>query len=705
MNQSKLTSIRILVAAFFLYGSMTISTQAAGDLDLTFGNGGKIVTAISLHRNYARRVRVQPDGKIVTLGHSWGIGNFPFNFNGSFITRHNPNGSIDTGFGTNGVIAGYVFLEDFVILSNGKLMVTGYGESSFALYRYNSNGMTDTAFGNNGVVITQIGNVISNGQKIILQPDGKVVVFGSTYEAPYNGSLAVARYQADGTLDNSFAANGILRTSVPMYTFYEIIQNDTIMEFFGDAAIQPDGKLLVSVSNYTVSLLRLNADGTFDNTFGTNGIVFTSIYGYEDAPTGIALQTDGKILINGLSAFFGDIYYTAILRFNLNGTPDNSFGTNGKVTQSVSPTVSKGLGAALSIQRDGKILIAGTTGSVFALSRYNINGVIDNSFGTNGILTTPIGNTAGINTIFSLAFQPDGKLVAAGSVKNSDGSYNLGLVRYLPDAANRTLFDYDGDGRADLSVFRPSDRTWYLNRSQSGFSATQFGLATDKLTPADYDGDGKTDIAVFRDGFWYWLGSSNNQFNAVRFGQADDVPVPADFTGDGRAELAVFRSGTWHIFDLANNQLQSTQFGNASDKPVAADYDGDGKADIAVARQTGGTSTWYVLGSAQGFYGLQFGNDTDKLVPSDYDGDGKTDIAVFRSSEGNWYIRQSASGNFQTVNWGLATDALVPADYDGDGKADVAVFRGGIWYIRQTTGGINYAYFGSGGDAPTNQIQ
>ncbi|CAN5581007.1 hypothetical protein BH10ACI1_BH10ACI1_10650 [soil metagenome] len=114
-----------------------------------------------------------------------------------------------------------------------------------------------------------------------------------------------------------------------------------------------------------------------------------------------------------------------------------------------------------------------------------------------------------------------------------------------PATAVRAAFDFDGDGRADISVFRPSDRVWYLNQSTAGFSATQFGLSTDKIAPADYDGDGRTDIATFRDGVWYWLNSSNGNFNAIQFGLADDVPVPADYTGDGRAELAVFRGGVW----------------------------------------------------------------------------------------------------------------------------------------------------------------
>ncbi len=287
---------------------------------------------------------------------------------------------------------------------------------------------------------------------------------------------------------------------------------------------------------------------------------------------------------------------------------------------------------------------------------------------------------------------------------------NFSITDSLPDSAagmnfatvirSPVSFDYDGDGRTDLSVFRPSNSNWYLNRVNGGFDAVQFGLATDKLAPADYDGDSKTDLAIFRDGTWWWMNSSNNQVRTFRFGLAGDIPQPTDYDGDGRSEIAVWRpsNATWYVYNLATNQFNAFQLGANGDKPVASDYDGDGKADYGVFRPSNGT--WIIQQSRAGLTQVPFGLSTDTPVPADYDGDGKTDLAVFRPTEGNWYLRNSTTGNVQIINWGLATDALVPADYDGDGKADVAIFRDGTWWIRQSASGISIQQFGLANDKP-----
>ena len=259
-----------------------------------------------------------------------------------------------------------------------------------------------------------------------------------------------------------------------------------------------------------------------------------------------------------------------------------------------------------------------------------------------------------------------------------------------------TKFDFDGDGAADRSVFRPTDQTWYLDQTTLSFQAQHFGLATDVIVPADYDGDGRTDIAVYRDGTWYILGTASG-FMAAQFGVAGDIPQPADFDGDGRAELAVFREGTWYTFNMSTGDTIVTPFGLAGDKPVVGDYDGDGKADHAIYRPS--TGTWWYLSSETGAQiAVQFGISTDVPVPADYDGDQQTDLAVYR--DGVWWILNSSNGSTTVYQFGIATDEPVPADYDGDGKADIAVYRDGVWYISLTSNGIVISQFGLADDQP-----
>ncbi|MGB7207437.1 MAG: VCBS repeat-containing protein [Pyrinomonadaceae bacterium] len=267
----------------------------------------------------------------------------------------------------------------------------------------------------------------------------------------------------------------------------------------------------------------------------------------------------------------------------------------------------------------------------------------------------------------------------------------------------RTPFDYDGDGRSDLSVRRPSDNIWYILRGTAGYFNIEFGVPGDLIAPADFDGDGKTDIAVFRpsNGTWYTFNSGSQSFTTTGWGADGDLPVPADHDGDGRADLVVFRpsTNTWYT-RFANGTFSTTAFGVAGDKPVVGDFDGDGKADIGLYRPS--DNNWYILKTGFGFFVQTWGVAGDIPVPADYDGDGKTDVAVFRPSTGQWFRIQSTAG-FDTVNWGANGDQPIPADYDGDGKSDVAVFRpsNATWYIVSSTSGQLIQNYGVAGDLPT----
>jgi len=292
----------------------------------------------------------------------------------------------------------------------------------------------------------------------------------------------------------------------------------------------------------------------------------------------------------------------------------------------------------------------------------------------------------------------------AGNAANSDGSTSGDYIYTNSKSilSGSAISNFDGDGKSDIAVFRPSNGTWFSQNSANGnLTAVQFGASGDRIVPGDYDGDGRNDYAVWRpsSGVWFVQKSSGGS-SSVQLGASDDVPVVGDYDGDLKSDYAVFRpsNGFWYIIRSSNSQLSITQFGASTDKPAQGDYDADGKTDIAVFRPSSGT--WFLNRSTAGQIAIPFGTSGDKPIQGDYDGDGKTDVAVYRPSDGGWYLNRSRDG-FTAVQFGVSTDKPVPADYDGDGKTDVAVLRNGVWYILRSSDNSFYGvFFGAAEDVP-----
>ncbi|MGC2238502.1 MAG: Ig-like domain-containing protein [Pyrinomonadaceae bacterium] len=266
--------------------------------------------------------------------------------------------------------------------------------------------------------------------------------------------------------------------------------------------------------------------------------------------------------------------------------------------------------------------------------------------------------------------------------------------------------DFDGDGRTDVSIFRPSVGEWWINRSSGGTFAAQFGNSSDKIVPADFTGDGKTDIAIWRpvSGEWFILRSEDFSYYSFPFGASGDIPAPGDFDADGKTDAAVFRpsDSTWYINKSSGGTI-IRQFGTSGDVPAVSDYDGDGKSDIAIYRASSGE--WWIQKSLDSsVIAFQFGSSTDKPVQGDYTGDGKADIAVWRASTGEWFVLRSEDFSYYSVPFGTNGDIPAPGDFDADGKADFAIFRpsGATWYINRSAQGVYIENFGVGGDIPTS---
>ncbi|MBX3290399.1 MAG: hypothetical protein KF855_13760 [Acidobacteria bacterium] len=266
-------------------------------------------------------------------------------------------------------------------------------------------------------------------------------------------------------------------------------------------------------------------------------------------------------------------------------------------------------------------------------------------------------------------------------------------------------FDFDGDGKADISRWRPNVSEFEIVPSGGGSNLVydMTGAGT-RFVAGDFNGGGATDAAIFNDGTWTYKTTPGGSASTVSFGQAGDIPVPADYDGDNITDFAVWRpsNGTWYIRQSTTSSTVSTAFGASTDIPVVGDYDGDGKADYAVFRPS--TGAWHIMGSNEGYFGVNWGVASDIPVSGDFNGDGRSDPAVYRPSTGTWFYLNSDGGAYPSYGaktWGNYGDQPVPADYDGDGIDDIAIWRPttGVWYIiHSNDDSYHYHGFGVPGD-------
>ncbi|WP_240439559.1 calcium-binding protein [Streptomyces europaeiscabiei] len=450
---------------------------APGDLDTTFGTGGKVsITTPSFADG--QDVAVQADGKIVSVGFEQD----PDNLDAEFaVLRHNPDGSVDTSFGGTGGGADGEVLTDFeggddvaqgvAVQPDGKIVVVGRHQETddefagccwFTVARYNTDGSVDTSFGGgDGWVSPGLAGGAEDAAGVAVRPDGRIVA-----GARAGGLFGLVRYLPDGSPDPAFGGgDGVVTTSLS--------DMPGVGATARDLALQPDGKIVmvgdVGQTSFDFALARYNPDGSLDTTFGGDGKVTTDLGGYNWGEA-VVVQSSGKIVASGWT---GGRF--TLVRYNLDGSLDSGFGTGG-----VAPT-DFGTGSAVNdlvVQPDDRIVAGGTAGGDFALARFHANGTLDTGFGTNGRTTTDFG--AG-DSAYGLALQPDGKTVAFGS--NGDGL--RGLARYLggEGAPQPTGVDLSvtKSGTATVSIGDRATYTVTVTNTTATTSATGVSL-TDTVT-------------------------------------------------------------------------------------------------------------------------------------------------------------------------------------------------------------------------------
>ena len=433
---TRFRKVPILTAVAAL-GSGLLLLAAAGDIDPTFGTQGVVRTHFGGF-DAATAVAVQSDGKIVAAGVATDLG-----FNPIFaVARYDATGALDPTFGAGGKVEIDFYAStlrvDLAIDANGHIVVAGtappdpFGFTDFAIARLTPAGALDATFGTGGKVVTDFYGHSDEGNAIAIQSDGKIVVGGTARRGDLNQSVgiadfAVARYNADGSLDASFDGDGRVTTDVT-----------GLDEFGNGVAVQADGKIvLVGAMSGDFAVLRYDAAGTLDTSFHLDGLVTTDFVGEWDEAYAVVIQPDNRILVVGGAVVpnaIGWFQDFALARYEPNGSPDPGFGAGGEVLNDFSS--GGDVATDVLLQADGKIVAAGWVADPadiellidFGLARYDPNGAVDPTFGNAGRVITDLGY---LDYGQAVALHGDCRIVMAGySWPIETGDAAFALVRY-----------------------------------------------------------------------------------------------------------------------------------------------------------------------------------------------------------------------------------------------------------------------------------
>jgi uncharacterized delta-60 repeat protein len=511
---------------------------------------GMVSTAIGMRSDFGLDVALQADGKLVLAGYTTEMVSDPARL---AVVRYLPTGAIDTSFGVSGKIVtgfptgGSAYARSMELQTDGKVVLAGSAGNSVALVRYTSAGLLDTSFNGTGFVTTSVGAVSAGeANSLAIQADGKLVVAGWAYNATQDFMLL--RYNSNGSLDNTFGVAGKVSTAVGSGT-----------DIAHSVAIQADGRIVVAGvtyngSNNDMALLRYFSNGSLDHTFGTGGKVITAWGSGADQARSVYVQQDGKILVAGSSEGEGAKGVDfALVRYNSDGNVDREFGWGGTVTAGMVANDAK----SVMVQPDGKILLAGSSWSDFALLRYRSDGLPDSGFGTMGKVIIPGGRAQ------SVMLQPDGKIVVGGSLGSS--AYDFGLVRYNSDGSLDQTFDSEL-----ILVDNPSNSVGFVENGEATLLKPAYLVDAELNAVGHYGG---ASVTLGRDGG----AQLDDQFSGA--GPLGPLTEGSSFSVLGTSVGSVTHNSAGLLTlsfnsnasqTLVNTVLQGIAYSNASDAPPAS---------------------------------------------------------------------------------------------------------------------------------------
>ena len=408
------------------------SAAAAGSLDATFDTDGKVATDFGAANDLARDVVVQADGRIVVVG-STGSGTT----GNMAVARYLANGSLDTGFDGDGkATIDFASGDDdgnaIALQPDGKIVVAGHATGAtadMAVARLNADGSLDTTFDGDGRAVADFAAGADFANDVVVRPDGTIVVVGASTPAGAGTTalFAAARFNANGSFDATFDADGLVTTDVGPSS--DVVQA---------AAVLADGRMVAAgfaagmpTTGFDFALARYNADGSLDTSFDTDGKVTTDIAGgQDDGAYSVVLQPDGKVVAGGVKEGAPTVDF-AMARYDVNGSLDPSFDSDGKVTTDIAGGNDYGRVVVLTGRGD-LVLVGDTDGSPDGLSvaRYTSAGALDPTFDADGKNVTDM--TADNDGAYGVALQPDGKIVSVGFAGRPSSS-DFAVARYLSE--------------------------------------------------------------------------------------------------------------------------------------------------------------------------------------------------------------------------------------------------------------------------------